>query len=309
MVILTCRTLHFSRVQSCATVVTRPETTSSSHRRPRAIAATRRARRSNRSGRILLRDALCGSSIRRDLLDGGFCQGIVSDCSSGESSSAFIRYFLGLRIDAPYSLDDMRNDTVGLMDALEIEKAHVVGASMGGMIAQLVASRNGERVKSLVSIMSSSGDPRLPTGKPKAVATLTASRPPKDDRESCVRFEMSIRRAIESPGYPASETHLRAEVERTYDRNNYRAGMARQLMAVLSSGSRVELLRTIRVPALVLHGVDDPLVPVEAGEDTARHIPGAVLKTFPGWGHDMPAALIPVLAAEIAGHCRAAEIA
>ena len=224
-------------------------------------------------------------------------------------SSAFIRYFLGLRIDAPYSLDDMRNDTVGLMDALEIEKAHVVGASMGGMIAQLVASRNGERVKSLVSIMSSSGDPRLPTGKPKAVATLTASRPPKDDRESCVRFEMSIRRAIESPGYPASETHLRAEVERTYDRNNYRAGMARQLMAVLSSGSRVELLRTIRVPALVLHGVDDPLVPVEAGEDTARHIPGAVLKTFPGWGHDMPAALIPVLADEIAGHCRAAEIA
>ncbi len=80
-------------------------------------------------------------------------------------------------------------------------------------------------------------------------------------------------------------------------------------MAVLSSGSRVELLRTIRVPALVLHGVDDPLVPVEAGEDTARHIPGAVLKTFPGWGHDMPTALIPVLADEIAGHCRAAEIA
>jgi pimeloyl-ACP methyl ester carboxylesterase len=221
--------------------------------------------------------------------------------------SAIARAFMNRPVNAPYGLDDMADDLIGLMDAIGLDKAHIVGASMGGMIAQIVAAKYAERTRSLVSIMSSSGDPQLPSARPSAASMLTASRPPKNDREATIRFGVAMFATIGSPGYPTPEPELRARIERAIDRSNYPAGFYRQFLAVLASGSRVQLLKTINMPTLVMHGEDDPLVPVEAGRDTARHIPNATLEIIPGWGHDLPTALIPKLVERIATHCRGAD--
>jgi pimeloyl-ACP methyl ester carboxylesterase len=183
----------------------------------------------------------------------------------------------------------------------------VVGASMGGMIAQIVAARYANRTRSLTSIMSSSGEPGLPPGKPEAISALLAPRPQPNDRENVIKAGMTILRVIGSPGFPTSEADLRAKVEQAADRSYYPSGAGRHLLAILASGSRVELLNQIRVPTLVIHGADDPLVPVEGGKDTARHIPGAVLKIIPGMGHDLANGLIPILVEAIADHCLAAD--
>jgi pimeloyl-ACP methyl ester carboxylesterase len=221
--------------------------------------------------------------------------------------AAFLRALAGLRVPAAYNLDDMAKDAIGLMDALGVARAHIVGASMGGMIAQIVAAKHGARTCSLVSIMSTSGDPKLPQAKPAAAAMLTATRPPRSDREASIQFGMNVYRAIGSPGYPAPEPELRAKVERAFDRSYYPIGVSRQMLAILASGSRVDLLKTIRAPTLVLHGEDDPLIPVEGGKDTVRLTPGASLKTIRGWGHDIPTALIPTLVEAIAVHCQNAH--
>jgi pimeloyl-ACP methyl ester carboxylesterase len=221
--------------------------------------------------------------------------------------AAFANAAVGRPVQAPYRLEDMAKDACGLMDALGLERAHIVGASMGGMIAQLIAAKHGERARSLTSMMSSSGDPRLEQPAPSAGALLTASRPPQDEREASIQFGMNVLRVIGSPGYPSPEPEVRAKIVRAFDRSHYLAGYPRQLAAVLATGSRVELLKTIRVPTLVLHGADDPLIPVAAGRDTARHIPGASLKIIPGWGHDIPTALIPTLVEAIAAHCERAD--
>jgi pimeloyl-ACP methyl ester carboxylesterase len=223
-------------------------------------------------------------------------------------AAAFARAMAGKSVDAPYTLDDMVADAIGLMDALGIGNAHVVGASMGGMIAQIVAARYANRTRSLTSIMSSSGEPgRLPPGKPEAISALLAPRPHPDDRENVIKAGVTILRVIGSPGFPTSEADLRAKVEQAADRSYYPPGAGRHLLAILASGSRVELLRQIRVPTLVIHGADDPLVPVEGGKDTARHISGAVLKIIPGMGHDLANGLIPILVEAIADHCLAAD--
>jgi pimeloyl-ACP methyl ester carboxylesterase len=258
-------------------------------------------------------DALCGRLadrgfrvIRFDNRDIGLSSKI-ENAPKIDIRAAFLRALAGQPVAAPYDLDDMAKDTIGLMDALAIAKAHIVGASMGGMIAQVIAAKHRERVRSLVSIMSSSGDPNLPQAKPAAGAALTATPPPRSDREASIQFGMNVYHAIGSPGYPTPEPELRAKVERAFDRSYYPAGVARQLIAILASGSRVDLLKTIRVSTLVLHGENDPLVPVEAGKDTARLTPSAALKIIPGWGHDLPSALIPTLAESIATHCQNAD--
>jgi pimeloyl-ACP methyl ester carboxylesterase len=221
--------------------------------------------------------------------------------------AAFARAMAGESVEAPYALDDMAADTVGLMDALRISRAHMVGASMGGMIAQIVAARYADRVRSLTSIMSSSGAPGLPQGRPEAISALLSPRPPSGDRESVIREGVRILRIIGSPGFPTSDAELRAKVERAADRSYYPPGVGRQMLAILASGSRVELLKEIKVSTLVIHGADDPLVPVEAGTDTAKHIPGAALKIIPGMGHDLANGLVPILVDAIADHCLAAD--
>ncbi len=220
--------------------------------------------------------------------------------------SLLFNAFLGRKIKAPYTLQDMAGDAIGLLDALGIAKAHIVGASMGGMIAQIIAARYPERVRSLVSIMSSSGNPKLPRAKSKVNAVMFGRRP-KTDRESLIRYGMKVYRTIGSPGYPTPETALRQKVEAAFDRSYYPAGTLRQFAAIVADGSRVELLKTITAPTLVLHGSDDPLVPVEGGRDTAAHIPRSVLKIIPGMGHDLPAEITPVLAEDIIRHCQATD--
>lgn len=219
---------------------------------------------------------------------------------------AIFKWRVGLRVRSAYTLDDMAADAIGLMDALKIGKAHIVGASMGGMIAQIIAAKHAQRCLSLTSIMSTSGDRKLPGPTKPVMAAMTAKRPPSNDAEAVIRFGMHMLRTIGSPGYPTPEPDLRAFVVRALQRSAYPPGFIRQLMAVLASGSRVDLLKTIHVPTLVLHGEDDPLVPVEGGRDTARQVPGAKLTTIPGWGHDLPAELVPRLVDAVATHCKAA---
>jgi pimeloyl-ACP methyl ester carboxylesterase len=213
---------------------------------------------------------------------------------------------LGFKVRAPYTLDDMARDTVGLLDALELPRAHVVGASMGGMIAQIVAARHPQRVDSLTLIMSTSGNPRLPQARLDLQLRLVR-RPLAGDRETLIRHSMDLWRAIGSPQFPAGDEVLRAKVERSYDRSSYRHGLARQTLAIIASGSRVPLLKRITAPTLVIHGAEDPLVPVAAGHDLAQHIPGARLSIIPGMGHDLPAPLLPTFSRLIVQHAKEAE--
>jgi pimeloyl-ACP methyl ester carboxylesterase len=201
--------------------------------------------------------------------------------------AALERVMAGEKINPPYDLTDMAADTVGLMDRLAIKKAHIVGASMGGMIAQIVAAKYPDRVRSLVSIMSSSGDPGLPQALPEAMAAIMQARPDGSDRELAVQHGMRIYRAIGSPGFPTPDDELRIKVGAAFDRSYYPVGVGRQFAAIMATGSRVDMLKKLSVPTLVLHGADDPLVPVEAGRHTAAQIPGSTLTVIPGMGHDI----------------------
>ena len=214
---------------------------------------------------------------------------------------------MGQAPDVPYHLDDMAADAVGLLDALGIDRAHVVGASMGGMIAQLVAALHPERVLSLTSIMSSTGNPSLPRATAEANAVLM-SRPGGTDLDSLVAHGVKSSKVIGSPGYPADEADIAARIRADLERQNYPAGFARQLAAIWANGDRRARLATIAAPTLVVHGADDPLVPVEAGRDTAAAIPGARLEEIAGMGHDLPQALVPTLVGLIAAHARAAAV-
>lgn len=225
--------------------------------------------------------------------------------------TAWLKGRIGLPQQAAYGLNDMARDVVGLLDALGIEQAHIVGASMGGMIAQILAARHGHRVASLTLIMTSSGHPRLPG--PDWKLQLRMTRGPSDrSREGRIRYGMETWRAIGSPDYPASEEALRAKVETSFDRGFYPAGMMRQLHAILASGSRARLIRQIEQPVSIVHGEADPLVPVAAAHDLAQRLPQASLHLFPGMGHDFPEALLaPIgeIVAETAGRTERASTA
>jgi pimeloyl-ACP methyl ester carboxylesterase len=192
----------------------------------------------------------------------------------------------GQRVAAPYTLSDMAADAVGLLDALGIGAAHVLGASMGGMIAQTMAIEYPARVRTLTSLMSTTGARDLPPAEPRAMAVLVTPVP--REREANVERAVSIFRTIGSPGFPFDEPRVRRRAALAYDRGFNPAGVARQLVAVLASGSRRERLRQVRVPTLVVHGTDDPLVPLAGGIDTADAIPGAERLFIAGMGHDLP---------------------
>ncbi|HEV3087823.1 MAG TPA: alpha/beta hydrolase [Candidatus Elarobacter sp.] len=211
----------------------------------------------------------------------------------------------GVRLRVPYTLRDMADDTVGLMDALGIKTAHVVGASMGGAIAQEIAIRYPARLRSLTSIMSSSGSRLLPGPTPKAMARLGKKVPL--DRAGYVREYVVTWSILNGDRLPFDAERTRGHGELTYERGINPAGAARQLMAIVASGSRKRALRKVRVPALVIHGTDDPLVPVEAGYDLARTIPGARLVLIEGMGHSFPRVVWPRIIDAIAQHAAQAE--
>jgi|SRR5438067_767466 len=195
-----------------------------------------------------------------------------------------------LRI-SPYSLGDMADDAAALLDALGLPAAHVVGASMGGMIAQTLAIRHPARVLSLTSIMSTTGSRLVGRPSPRVMATLFA--PPPRTREAYVELLVRSFRMIGSPGYPFDETRMRERAKRTYDRGTNPAGTLRHMAAIVAARDRSAGLRRLRVPALVVHGSRDPMVHVSGGRATARAIPGADLDVIPGMGHDLPRAVWP----------------
>ena len=213
--------------------------------------------------------------------------------------------FAGDTSSASYTLSDMARDTVGLLDALGLDSAHVVGASMGGMIAQTVAIEHPERVRTLTSIMSTTGDRRVGAATAEATAALLA--PPATTREQAIERTLATYRVIGSPGHERDEDELRRRAGIAFDRAHDPAGVGRQLMAIFASGDRTERLGDIRVPTLVIHGAEDPLVQVSGARATAKAIPHAELVIIDGMGHDLPRGLWGQIADRIAALVARAE--
>ena len=219
-----------------------------------------------------------------------------------------LRRSFGLSVRAPYTLDDMMRDTAGVLDALDIDSAHVVGISMGGMIAQLLAIHESKRVRSLTSIMSTTGNRRLP-GASRKIARHIMRGPRSKTHEGRLDYYRELLWLIGSPDYRPDPAEVDARLERVFSRGMSPASTARQATAILAAENRVPHLRKLEVPTIVIHGEDDPLVRVEGGHDTANAIPGAQLTTIPGMGHDLPRQLWPRMTELIAGHVKSTDAA
>ncbi|MFX1477556.1 MAG: alpha/beta fold hydrolase [Promethearchaeota archaeon] len=192
----------------------------------------------------------------------------------------------GETIEVPYSLEDMADDAVGLLDALKIDKAHICGASMGGMIVQVIAIRHPSRVLSLTSIMSTTGNPDLPQPTQEAMQALLSPAP--TERNAYIDYSVEIGKLLYGSGFPYDENKRRKLAAKAYDRCFYPQGFARQLLAIMTNGNRKPKLANVKIPTLIIHGGDDPLVPVEGGKDTAEAIPGSEIIIIDGMGHSLP---------------------
>lgn len=206
--------------------------------------------------------------------------------------------------DVPYHLEDMAADAVAVLDAVGVESAHIVGASMGGMIAQLVAADHPDRTRTLTSIMSSTGNPAAPQAMPEVIGALISPAPHPTDEPAYLTHAVRVARLLGSPAFPEDESVLRANLLAAVRRSHDPAGFGRQVAALVANGDRRDRLRALEVPTLVIHGIDDPLLPVECGRETAAMVPGARLLTIPGMGHNLPAALYDRIADAIADHIR-----
>jgi pimeloyl-ACP methyl ester carboxylesterase len=215
-----------------------------------------------------------------------------------------VKMLLGLGTPV-YTLSDLAGDAAGLLDALEIESAHVVGASMGGMIAQVVAIEHPERVRTLTSIMSGPGTLATRLPRLRAFGTLMQAQP--KDREAAIERTVKVFEVIGSPGFETDEEHLREVAGMSFDRSRYPQGIARQLHAITTSPARARSLREVHAPALVIHGDSDPLVRPRAGRATARAIPDARLMVIEGMGHDLPRELWPRIIDAIAANAGRAK--
>ena len=237
--------------------------------------------------------------IRMDNRDSGLSRKF-DHAGTPNLALALLKTLVRWPLKPAYTLEDMAADAVGLLSALGVARAHVVGASMGGMIAQVIAANYPDRVLSLTSIMSSSGRRGLP-GPTSAARRVLLKRPP-NDQEAMLAHSVNLFRVIGSPAYPTPEKQLRMRTARALKRNVSPGGVARQMVAIAASGDRSALLRKITAPTLVIHGAADPLVPAACGEDTARQIAGARFALIEGMGHDLPAQLIERLLALIDAH-------
>jgi pimeloyl-ACP methyl ester carboxylesterase len=216
-----------------------------------------------------------------------------------------LKFRLRLPIKAPYSLQEMAADALGVLDALGIAQAHVVGVSMGGMIAQRMALAAPHRILSLCSVMSSSGARRLPGPKPNVVRALLR-RPKHPDEAALVEHYTRLFKVIGSPGFPFDEELLRERVLAVARRSFHPAGMLRQMAAIAADSRRAKELAQIKTPTLVLHGKEDPLMPFACGADTARRIAGAQLVGIHGMGHDLPPGVVARLLEALVPHIRCA---
>jgi len=236
--------------------------------------------------------------VRMDNRDTGLSQGF-DHLGVPHMMPVMLRHALHLPVPAPYGIADMAADALGVLDALGIARAHVCGASMGGMIAQHLAARHPGRVKSLTLMMTTSGARRLPQPRLKVRRALL-SRPDGSDPAAVVAHLQRLLTLIGSPAYPADPERLRQRLQATVQRAWRPAGTARQIVAVVADGDRSPLLPLIQAPTRVIHGEADPLVRPEAGHDLVARMPGAVADFIPGMGHDLPLQLLPRFAEGIA---------
>lgn len=272
------------------------------------------------SGEPLL--LIMGFSAQRVVWDDDFCDGLAAfgftvvrmdNRDVGESSrfdhlgvpdvrKSLAKSMLGLPFESPYTLEDMADDAIGLMNSLGHPRFHVVGASMGGMIAQTIAIRDPGRLLTMTSIMSTPGGRRY-LGKPSALGALL-QKPAKNDAEAVEQF-VGLFRTISGKGFRFDEPRFRAIAELSVSRGLSPRGAARQFAAILEAGGkRQRTLREVRVPTLVIHGVDDPLIPLRAGRATADLVPGADFLPIRGMGHDLPFDAYPLIHGAIATHAR-----
>lgn len=247
---------------------------------------------------------IMGLGAQLTLWDSGFCSELAN------AGFYVIRYdnrdvglstkFADATSSPPYTLSDMAGDAAGLLDALGIESANIVGASMGGMIAQTFAVEYPAKTRTLVSIMSTTGNQTVGQPNPDALAAMLA--PPPATRDEAIENGLKVWQTIGSPGFEIDEQTVKDRIAASYDRSFYPEGMARQLAAIMSQPDRTEALGKVTVPALVIHGEADPLVTPSGGKATAEAIPGAKLKLIPGMGHDLPQALHGELVKDLAAH-------
>jgi pimeloyl-ACP methyl ester carboxylesterase len=232
--------------------------------------------------------------VRYDNRDTGRSTRIRTRVTRGQ----LVRAFGGRKVKSPYLMSDLAEDAVALMDHLGLESAHVAGISMGGMIAQTVAIEHPRRVRSLTSIMSTTGKRTVGWQDPRLIPALIAPRKP--GRESYVSTSVAFWDVIGSPGYPADRDKLTSRAGETFDRGYSASGVMRQMLAILQQPDRTHRLRSLRIPALVVHGMADKMVHVSGGRSTAAAIPGAELVLIDGMGHDLPPALFETFAEAIA---------
>ncbi|MEP3225289.1 MAG: alpha/beta hydrolase [Parasphingorhabdus sp.] len=232
------------------------------------------------------------------------CEGVAAP---GPLRQIFTKRFFPSQNLAPYNLSDMAHDAIGVLDALEIDKAHIVGASMGGMIGQLIAADYAERVLSFVPIMSSTNAPGLPGATPKVRKGLIQSaRAKATSLEEALTVGMAFSSIIASEEGRAREDERKALMKIALQRSFYPAGRQRQMAAIIETGNLRPKTKVISVPTLVIHGTSDPLIPHPCGEDIAANVNNARLELIDGMGHDLPPSKLPIMVDLIAGHCRAA---
>ncbi|MFX1456331.1 MAG: alpha/beta fold hydrolase [Promethearchaeota archaeon] len=214
--------------------------------------------------------------------------GLSTKCEEGgepDIMAAFMAAQAGNPVESPYSLNDMADDAIGVLDALNIEKAHICGRSMGGMIVQIITLRHPTRVLSLTSIMSTTGNPELPGGDPEVQQALVAQFPP--ERDKVIENGVRVMRLIHG-SFPFDEEKARELAGKAFDRSFYPSGFGRQLLAIMASENRKPKLKSVKVPTLIIHGSEDPLLPVEGGKDTHDAIPGSELLIIEKMGHSLP---------------------
>lgn len=244
--------------------------------------------------------------IHYDNRDVGLSQR-MDGAPAGNLIWAMLKLRFGLPVKTAYTLTDMAKDGIALLDALGIQKANVAGASMGGMIAQLMAAHYPDRVSTMTSIMSSSGRPGLPGPRADIRKRLMAPRPSNPTREEAVRLGAESIEAISFADMKRPHDAFVDMAARAFDRGYYPIGMKRQLLAIIADGSRVDRLKTVKVPTLVVHGGADPLVPKEGSEDIARLVPGARLEIIDEMAHDLPPSQVGRMVDLIAGHAKQAR--
>ncbi|MEM7329044.1 MAG: alpha/beta fold hydrolase [Pseudomonadota bacterium] len=236
----------------------------------------------------------------------------LSHHHTGEKSPAILKQILlgriGIKLKTPYKLSDMATDTIGLLDALKLDRVHLVGISMGGMIAQHVSAMVPERVQSLTAIMTTTGNPKLPRPSGKVMKAMVRRGPPPTTRDAIIDQSVATFEVIGTPGENQNTNGMRDRITRSYDRSYNPAGLARQMSAIAASGDFRKFTRAIKAPTLVLHGSEDPLVPIEGGRDVAKLVHGARMEVLDGMGHDVPPRFLSQITKHMLDHFAATKV-